>query len=220
MANKKIYKGIDISRHQNIVQDNGDYTKGFKLIKKAGIDFVIIRIGGSNGSYYKDPKFEAFYKAAKAAGLKVGCYYDTGRGFNTRVNGQIDAQHMLTLLEGHEFEMPVYMDIETAPPVYRHGITDAAIAFGEILEQNKYFVGIYASDISGFKDRLILDKVKRFTLWVARYGKKPTYVDKYDMYQYSSTGIIDGIQNKVDLDECYENFPAIIKKAKLNNIGG
>lgn len=220
MAKKKVFKGIDISRHQNIVQNNGDYIKGFELIKDAGIDFVIIRIGGSNGSYYKDPKFEGFYKAAKAVGLKVGCYYDTGRGFNTRVNGQIDVQHMLTLLEGHSFEMPVYMDIETASPVYRQGITDAAIAFGQILEDNGYFVGIYASDISGFKDRLQLDRVKRFSLWVARYGNKPTYVDKYDMYQYSSTGRIAGIQTKVDLDECYVDFPAIIKKAKLNNIGG
>ena len=218
MAKKSVFKGIDISRHQNIIQEKGDYTKGFKMIKDSGIDFVIIRIGGSNGSYYKDPKFEGFYKAAKKVGLKVGCYYDTGKGFNTRQNGQIDAQHMLMLLEGHSFEYPVYMDIETVAPVYRQGATEAAIAFGEILEQNNYFVGIYASDISGFKDRLILDRVKRFSLWVARYGKKPQYTTNYDMYQYSSTGIVDGIQNKVDLDECYVDFAKIIKKAKLNNM--
>ena len=218
MANKKLYNGIDISRHQNIVQENGDYTKGFKMIKKSGIDFVIIRIGGSNGSYYKDPKFEAFYKAAKAAGLAVGCYYDTGRGFNNRTNGQIDAQHILTLLEGHSFEYPIYMDIETAAPVYRKGITDAAISFGSLLESKGYFVGIYASDISGFKERLELERIKRFSLWVARYGKKPEYVKEYAIWQKSSSGIVDGIQNKVDLDECTINFPSIIKKAHLNNL--
>lgn len=218
MAKKKIYKGIDISRHQNIINKDGDYTKGFKMIKDSGIDFVIIRIGGSNGSYYKDRMFEPFYKAAKAACLNVGCYYDTGKGFNTRTNGMIDAQHMLTLLEGHTFDMPVYMDIETVSPVYRQGATDAAIAFGDLLEKNGYYVGIYASDVSGFKDRLQLDRVDRFTLWVARYGKKPEYVKNYHMYQYSNTGIVDGIQTKVDLDECYVNFPTIIKKAGLNNL--
>lgn len=218
MAKKTVYNGIDISRHQNIVNKDGDYTKGFQMIKDFGIDFVIIRIGGSNGSYYKDRMFESFYKAAKAVGLKVGCYYDTGKEFNTRTNGIIAAQHFLTLLEGHSFEYPVYADVETASPVYRQGITDACIGMGDILEQNGYFYGIYGSDISGFKDRMELNRLKRFSLWVARYGKKPQYVTDYAIWQKSSSGIVDGIQTKVDLDESYVNFPSIIKKAKLNNL--
>ena len=55
-----IKQGIDLSRW-NIVTS-------FKNVKDSGIDFVIIRIGGSNGGFYKDPKFELYYKAAKKAG--------------------------------------------------------------------------------------------------------------------------------------------------------
>ena len=211
MASKKeIYKGIDISKHQ-IVASNG-----FKAIKDSGIDFVIIRIGGSNGGHYKDPKFEEFYKGAKDAGLKVGCYYDTGRGFTSRLAGIEDANHMIKLMEGKSFEYPVYADVEVVATAYRSLATDATVAFCDTLEKAGYFAGVYASDISGFKERLILDKVKRFTLWVARYGKKPEYVKDYAMYQYSRTGIVDGIKNKVDLDESYVDFASIIKKKHLN----
>lgn len=213
MASKKeVYKGIDISRHQ-IVASNG-----FKAIKDAGIDFVIIRIGGSNGGHYKDPKFEEFYKGAKEAGLKVGCYYDTGRSFTSRLAGIEDANHMIKLMEGKSFDYPVYADIETVATAYRSLATDAAIAFCDTLEKAGYFAGIYASDVSGFKERLVLDKVKRFTLWVARYGKKPEYVKDYAIHQYSSTGIVSGIQNKVDLDESYVDFASIIKKKHLNRM--
>lgn len=205
-------QGIDISRW-NIITS-------FKEVKDSGIDFVIIRIGGSNGGLYKDPKFELYYKAAKLAGLKVGAYYDTGADFIDSAHGYIAAEHCLTLLQDHEFEYPIFMDIETAATVYKKGITDAAIAFGSKLESNKYYVGIYASDISGFHDRLEIERVKRFSLWVARYGKKPEYVAEYAMWQKSSKGELPGVRGPVDLDECTVNFPYIIKKQKLNNLGG
>ncbi len=206
-------QGIDLSKW-NIVTD-------FDKVKKAGIDFVILRIGGNNGGFYKDLRFETYYAAAKKAGLKVGAYYDTGKDFISFSVGYRCADHILTLLKGHEFEYPIYADIETVATVYKVGATDAAIGFCTRLEKNGYFVGIYASDISGFKDRLQLERLQgRFTLWVARYGKKPEYVKEYAIWQKSSTGHIDGINGEVDLDECTVNFPLIMKKKGLNNVKG
>ena len=201
--------GIDLSRW-NVVSS-------FDEVKAAGIDFVILRIGGNNGGFYKDPKFELYYKAAKKAGLKVGCYYDTGKDFISSEVGHDCALHILKLLAGHEFEFPVYADIETVATVHKAGATDAAISFCTTLEQNNYFAGIYASDISGFKDRLQLERLQgRFSLWVARYGKKPEFVKDYAIWQKSSKGDIKGIATKVDLDECTVNFANIIKKKRLN----
>ena len=204
-----VKQGIDLSRW-NVVTSFDD-------VKAAGIDFVILRIGGSNGGFYKDPKFELYYKAAKKAGLKVGCYYDTGSDFISCVNGYDAANHLIGLLNGHQFEFPIYADIETVATCHKVGATDAAITFCETLEGNGYFVGIYASDISGFKDRLQLERLQgRFSLWVARYGKKPIYVKDYSIWQKSSKGDIKGITTKVDLDECTVNFSSIIKKKHLN----
>lgn len=204
-----VKQGIDLSRWNMVTS--------FDDVKAAGIDFVILRIGGSNGGFYKDPKFELYYKAAKKAGLKVGCYYDTGADFISSVNGYDAANHLIGLLKGHQFEFPIYADIETVATCHKVGATDAAIIFCTTLESNGYFAGIYASDVSGFKDRLQLERLQgRFSLWVARYGKKPEYVKDYAIWQKSSKGDIKGIATKVDLDECTVNFSSIIKKNHLN----
>ena len=203
-------QGIDISRWNGVID--------FKAVKASGISFVIMRAGGSNGGFYKDPMFEKNYAGAKAAGLYVGAYYDTGKDFVSYSEGYRCAEHFLTLLKGKSFEYPVYADIETVATVHKSGATDAAISFCSRLEQKGAFAGIYASDISGFKDRLELSRLQdKFTLWVARYGKEPQYVRFYDIWQKSSTGSIKGIDGPVDLDICTKNFPTIIKKKKLND---
>lgn len=203
-------QGIDISRWNGVID--------FKAVKDSCVSFVIIRAGGSNGGFYKDPMFETNYKCAKTVGLNVGAYYDTGKDFISYSEGYRCAEHFLALLKGKSFEYPVYADIETVATVHRSGATDAAISFCSRLEQKGAFAGIYASDISGFKDRLQLDRLQdRFTLWVARYGKRPNYVRVYDIWQKSSTGIIEGIDGPVDIDMCTKNFPTIIKKKKLND---
>ena len=203
-------QGIDISRWNGIID--------FKAVKASGVSFVIIRAGGSNGGFYKDPMFETNYKCAKTVGLNVGAYYDTGKDFVSYSEGYRCAEHFLTLLKGKSFEYPVYADIETVATVHKSGATDAAISFCSRLEQKGAFAGIYASDISGYKDRLQLDRLQdKFTLWVARYGKRPQYVRFYDIWQKSSTGSIEGIDGPVDIDMCTKNFPTIIKKKKLND---
>jgi GH25 family lysozyme M1 (1,4-beta-N-acetylmuramidase) len=39
----------------------------------------------------------------------------------------------------------------------------------------------------------------------------PKYVSSYGIWQKSSTGRVPGIVGDVDLDECYVDYPAIIK---------
>jgi GH25 family lysozyme M1 (1,4-beta-N-acetylmuramidase) len=203
-------KGIDISRWNDV--------KDFNQVKKEGYDFVIIRAGGNNGGFYKDPKFEAYYEGAKSAGLYVGAYYDTGRDFISEPVGYACSTHFKTLLQGKQFEFPVYADVETVATAYKHDTTKCVTAFCRDLERSGYFAGIYGSDISGFYDRMDLNKLKGiFSLWVARYGTKPEIVKDFAMWQHSSRGIVKGISGFVDLDKCYVDFPSIIKNLHFNN---
>ena len=180
----KIFKGIDLSRH-NIVTN-------WESVKDQ-VDFVILRAGGNYGGYYKDSKFEQYYAACKKLGIPVGAYYDAGKELWC-ADGKDYAQHFLKLIQGKSFEYPVYIDIEVTPKKYRKANTGAAIAFCEEMEAHKYFTGIYGSDINTFKEQLILDLVTPYTLWVARYGKKPSYVKQYAMWQYTSKGAVVGIK--------------------------
>lgn len=196
-------KGIDVSKHQENI--------AWKQVKDSGIDFAIIKAGGSDNGFYTDSAYERNYVGAKAAGVPVGAFYYVGRLCISREDGIADAKRFIAMLEGKQFEYPVYIDLEETDPKNKAGATDAVIGFCETMEAAGYFCGIYASDISGFKDRLELSRLKSRALWVASYDSKPAYVESYGIWQKSSTGRVPGIVENVDLDECYVDYPAIIK---------
>lgn len=195
--------GIDVSKYQGNI--------AWKQVKDSGIDFAIIKAGGSDDGFYTDPTYEANYKNAKAVGMPVGAYYIVGPYCVSKEDGIADAKRFLKMLEGKTFEYPVYIDLELTSPTTKTGTTDAVIAFCKTMEAAGYFCGIYASDISGFKDRLELPRLSSSAKWVANYVSKPVYVTSYGIWQKSSTGRVPGIVGNVDLDECYVDYPAIIK---------
>lgn len=200
--------GIDVSRHQGDINWN--------LVKESGIEFAIIKAGGSDDGFYEDSKFQINYAEAKNNGLPVGAYYFVGPKFTSEESGKADAERFLAILKSKTFEMPVVLDLESTSPSDRDGATDAAIAFCEVLEKAGYYVVIYASDISGFKDRLDIDRLTEYDKWVARYGSEPQYVNDYGIWQYTSEGSVSGIYGNVDMNAACKDYPSIIKTSGLN----
>jgi len=203
----KEWQGIDISKHNKVYD--------FAQVAQS-VDVVILRAGGNFGGFYKDSRFEEYYNGCRMHNIPVGCYYDAGKEFIGSEKGFAYAQHFLQLMSGKQFEYPVYLDIEVTPRQYKKHITDAAVVFCRELENRGYFAGIYASDISGFKELLSIERVAPFCKWVARYGKKPAYVRNYDAWQYTSKGSCPGISGNVDRDIFYKNYPKIIKGGHFN----
>lgn len=201
-------KGIDISHW------NGDIN--FDQVKAAGVEFVIIKAGGSDKGFYTDSKFRDNYNGAKAAGLSVGAYYFAGKKFRGIEAGVADAKRFIEILKGMQFDYPVFIDIEAQENRYKEEITDATIAFCEEMEKAGYFVGIYASDISGHNDKLNHDRIKSYVHWVARYGKEPEICKDHGLWQYSSKGRISGIIGSVDIDISTVDYSKIIKEKGFN----
>lgn len=212
-------KGIDVSHWQ------GDID--WKKVKAAGIDFAMIKLGGSDGSggkYYVDEKFETNYKKAKAAGVSVGVYWFVGSKFLTAAEGKTQAEFVLSNLGGKYFDYPIVVDVETTAKSNKEAATVATIVFCDTIEEAGYYPMVYASDVSGFKERLNKDRLKRFDKWVARYSAKntasstlaPEYVTDYKMWQYTSKGKVSGINANVDLDYAYEDYSELIKRLGFN----
>ena len=202
------YRGIDVSHWQGAI----DWAK----VKAAGIQFAIIKSGGSDAGFYTDPRWEENYKGAKANGIAVGAYYFVGPGCISAADGQADAERFLAQLKGKQFEYPVYIDVEATPASKKAGATEAVIAFCRAMEAGGYYAGIYSSTYSGFRDRLDDSKLTPFTHWVAQYASKCTYGGSYGIWQYSSSGQVNGISGRVDLDISYQDFPSIIKAGGFN----
>ena len=201
-------KGIDVSIWQHGID--------FNAVRAAGYDFVILKAGGSDDGFYTDQCFESFYDMARAAGLHVGAYYFVGPEFTSAEDGEADAERFIRILGNRVFDMPVYVDIECTRPADKDGVTDAAIAFCETMEEAGYFVGIYASEYSGFRDRLDAERLTNYTWWVAAWGNTEPNIP-CGIWQYNNTGRVGGVT--VDEDEAAQNFPAIIFSGNYNNYG-
>ena len=201
-------KGIDVSHWQGSIN--------WAKVKAADIKFAIIKAGGSDDDFYTDSKWEANYKGAKAAGIPVGAYYFVGKDCVTAAAGKADAERFIKILKGKQLEYPVYMDNEAQPASAKAGITEAVIAFCETMEAAGYFVGIYGSAVSGFKERMDDSKLTAYAHWVAQYASKCSYSGSYGIWQYSSKGSVDGISGNVDMDYAYVDYPTTIKNGGFN----
>ena len=201
-------KGIDVSHWNGCID--------FEKVKASGIDFVIIKAGGSDKGFYTDSKFIENYNKAMAAGLSVGAYYFAGKYFRGIEAGVIDAHKFIEILKGLKFDYPVFLDIEAQDNRYKDEITDAAVTFCQEMEKAGYFVGIYASDISGYKYKLNHDRIKSYAHWVARYGNEPKVCKEYGIWQYSSKGTVNGISGSVDMDISTVDYSKTIKEKGFN----
>ena len=201
-------QGIDVSRWQGQI----DWAK----VKAAGIKFAILKCGGSDAGFYSDRTFEYNYNEAKKNGIAVGAYYFVGKDCISYEAGQADAKRMLSICSGKEFELPLFIDIEAQDPKNKVGITDAIVGFYDVMKASGRNAGVYASKVSGFKDRIEDDRIQHIPHWVAQYNSTCTYDKPYIIWQKSSKGSVAGISGNVDLDEGVDNLFAANKKTDLD----
>lgn len=203
-----ITKGIDISKYQG---ENIDFTQ----VKASGIDYVIIKAGYGKYATQKEPTFEKHYKEAKATGLKIGVYWYS---YADSVSDAIaEAKLCIDTIKGKKFEYPIYFDLEEQKQFAKgKAFCDSIVtAFCTEIEKAGYFAGLYMSR-SPLQTYISPSVASKYALWIAEYNSKCNYSGSYGMWQYSSTGRVNGISGNVDMDYCYVNYSAKIKNAGLN----
>lgn len=203
-------KLIDVSTHQGDI----DWA-----VAKDHIDGAIIRCGyGSDKKSQDDKKFVRNVEACIKYNIPFGVYiYSYAKTTNA---AKSEAAHVLRLLEPYKDKIsyPVYYDQEEAGSEV--GAVERAIVFGDIIEANGYWCGIYANQY--WWRTYLKDKLDRFTKWVAKYSETPPVgiSGTYDIWQYSSKGSVPGIKGNVDMNICYRDFPSIIRGNKEPECNG
>ena len=203
-----MFSGIDVSRWQGNID--------WKKVAAAGINFCIVKAGGSDSGFYRDKNFITNVTGALQNQIHVGAYYFVGKKCKSAADGQADAVRFYNIIKDFPLDYPVYIDFEAPDRSNKQGNTDACNAFCAQMEAYGYYAGIYASDISGFKDRLYLDQLTKYDKWVARYGSQPKYVKSYGIWQSSSRGVVSGIRGFVDSDLSMHDYAKIIRDKHLN----
>lgn len=203
---EKVVKGIDVSSWQ------GDIN--WDKVKNTGIDFVMIRCGFrnlSNDEIHEDNKFAYNIKEANRVGIPVGIYF-----YSTAINEKEvleEATFVLNLIKDYEVIYPVVYDFELFNQKRTKGvnikrINDNAVKFLDYLRAHGYR-GMLYSNLNALNNYWNLDLFEGYKLWYAQYIDKVTYDGKYDMWQYTDKGRIDGIKGYVDLNESYYDYVVV-----------
>ena len=193
--------GIDVSHWQNSIDFDA-------LSKSNSIDFMIIRAG--HGLNIIDTKFERNYTNAKKYKIPLGVYlYANAQNVDEAIK---EANHLVDLIKGKSFELPVFYDVEAQANVDKDTVTAMCNEFCKIIKNAGYKTGIYASKYY-FLDKINANKLPSdCAIWVASYGKDNgampkdsyRYAGNWDIWQYTSTGKIAGIDGDVDYDVSYK----------------
>lgn len=200
------HKGIDVSRNNGIVN--------WDKVKKAGIEFAIIRAGfGGDNVKQDDEQAERNMLECERLRIPYGLYlYSYAL---RREQAGSEAVHALRLAKGRKVSLGIWYDMEDADGYKKkHGLdvrrerqklTDCCEIFCNEVKNNGYETGIYAS-LDYFKNILIMEQLSKFPIWLAHWGvKEPGMACR--IWQYTSDGVVDGAGRRTDMDYYYGELP-------------
>ena len=192
--------GVDVSFYQQEID--------WQAVAGDGIDFAMIRLGYrgyTEGGLMMDERFEENIRGALDAGLEVGIYFFSQA--ITPQEAQAEAAFVLNAIRDYEVTYPVAFDWEpiTSDHTARTNglsgdtLTQCALTFCQEIQAAGYTPAVYFNQDLGYL-RYDLGELSGQTLWLAEYGTRPDFYYAFDLWQYTHTGQVAGIQGDVDLN--------------------
>lgn len=190
-------RGIDVSKFQGTIDWNA--------VKADGITFAIIRCGYrgyGTGALVEDSTYRQNIQGAINAGLRVGVYF-----YSQAINeaeAVEEASMVLSLVSGYSLPLGVYYDTESVAGGRANAISAAertacAVAFCETIRNAGYKAGVY-SYASWFYNALNFANISKYSTWIAQYRDTLSFNYKYDIWQYTGSGRVNGISTAVDMN--------------------
>ena len=190
--------GIDVSAHQQEID--------WQRVAESGVQFVILRVGYrgyTEGTIQEDAYFTQNLEGAIDAGLDVGVYF-----FSQAIDEQEareEARFVLDKISGYLLAFPVFFDWEKIGSEARSDTMDLASltivtdTFCTEIRKAGYQAGLYFNQQLGYEE-LHLPSLQTYTFWLAEYNDTPSFAYHFDLWQYSASGTVDGIEGDVDLN--------------------
>lgn len=197
-------KIIDVSEHQSKID--------FNKVKADGIEGVIIRAGFGKGNI--DERFKDNIDGAINAGIKYLGVYWFSYAYTVDM-AKREAQYCNDVIAAYKskLNLGVYFDWEYDSMNYANK-NHATITVNIITEMNKVFceritelgyIAGYYCNYDYERNYLIINKLNIYKKWYAQYSTRRES-DCY-IWQYSSTGRVNGIAGNVDMNDLIGTAP-------------
>lgn len=197
--------GVDISSKQGEV----DFSK----LKKAGCDYVMIRIGQrgySSGRIVMDENYKKNLEGAKKADLDIGVYFASQAVTREELLEEVTA--LLDVIDAYSISYPVVFDMEAVEDdLARSDALDVesrtrlAKLFLSEVEEAGYIPMLY-----GNKECLItklnMEELEEYGVWLAQKADTPDYPYQYQMWQYTDSGTVSGVEEETRLSVSHIDY--------------
>lgn len=194
------YPGIDVSFYQHDID--------WKKVKASGIQFAMIRLGirgwGMAGKLVEDEYAKQNLKGAQEAGLAIGAYFFSQATNIDEVDDEIS--FLMSILGDTPLDLPLVLDWERiteegsrSKDVDRRTLTDMLLHYCREVEAMGYQPMIYFNPNQA-KSLLYLNELEDYPFWLAFYTDRMTYPFRVEMWQYTETGRVPGIDGNVDIN--------------------
>jgi GH25 family lysozyme M1 (1,4-beta-N-acetylmuramidase) len=191
--------GVDVSYYQGKID--------WKQVKESGIEFAIIRLGyrgyGQEGKLVEDKMAFENLRGALNAGLKVGVYF-----FSQAITVEEaieEAEFVLKRIKVYDITMPIVYDWEYISEEARTAkmdartLTDCYLAFCGKIEEAGYTPMAYFNTYQS-RSLMHLTELEAYPFWLALYSDRMTFPYRIEMWQYTDSGKVPGIEGLVDLN--------------------
>jgi GH25 family lysozyme M1 (1,4-beta-N-acetylmuramidase) len=195
-------KGIDVSYYQK----NIDWQK-----VKPNIDFAILRCGyGGDYKHQDDKRFVEYANECERLNIPYGVYLYSYATTDAKIESEI--KHTLRIINGRK-PFCVYIDMEDAKTVKagKQKLTAFAKRYCEAIQAAGFKAGVYANQnwFTNYIDVKML-QAEGFSIWCARYSDtEPNIGVNFDLWQYTDSGSVDGINGKVDMNIMYNDIRTV-----------
>lgn len=188
-------RGIDVSHWQGDI----DWQK----VKADGIRFAIIK--ATEGTAFVDPNFKRNVNGARAAGVRVGAYHYA----HPDKDPIQQVEHLLRTMEGLKLDFPPALDLEVNHGLSKEQVTHFALRWLSGIERRIGRKPIFYSYTS-FIQAYIGAELGSWPLWIAHYDvdrpRENGVWESWQVFQYRSTGRVNGIAGSVDMNAMEEGF--------------
>jgi lysozyme len=184
--------GIDVSHHQKVINWN--------RVKSDPIDFVFMK--ATEGENFLDPRFKYNWRKAYEKRFIRGAYHF----YRPSVSSTIQAQHFIRTVQLASGDLPPVLDLEVTDNRPQKIIIEGAKNWLTMIESHYGVKPIIYTNRDWYK-KYVKGNFEDYTIWMAAYTTFPLpKLDgekKWDFWQYTNNGAVQGVNGAVDLNVFY-----------------
>lgn len=178
-------KGIDVSNHQGDIE--------WDKIDSEVVKYVYIK--ATEGTTYVDDYFKKNWNGASNSGFLKGAYHF----YNVNNDGLKQAEHFIEVVPKESHVLPPVIDIETISDVESGKVILELKEYVEKIEAHYGVKPIFYANIDTY-NLYIKDAFKDYLIWFPHYNTEAPAITDWTIWQYTDSGIVDGIDGPVDFN--------------------